>query len=174
MAPSPVAGFLSRRDNFDNCDQFGNCYSNSTWNNWGRWVALVVIIAFFIILALLFSCFSSRRRRRRGLAPMYGTGWMAKPPQGNYGQPPYYAHDQYNGAPPPVYSPPLNNQSTGNTFNSNDGYYAHHPNGGQQSGIELQPPQHTFQPQREYEPVYATPAGPPAGPPLRKGDDIIR
>lgn len=34
------------------CDEFG-CYS--TWDNWGRWVALAVIIVAILLLAFLFS-----------------------------------------------------------------------------------------------------------------------
>jgi hypothetical protein len=63
----------------------------------------------------------------------------------------YYVHQ---GPPAPPYSPPLNNQYTGNTFNSNDGYY------GQQSGIELQPPKNAYAP-RGGDPVYESPEGPP-------------
>ena len=110
-----------------------------------------------------FRCLNSRRRRRRGAQPMYGTGWMAPP---KYGAP-------YHGGPPaPPYSPPLENQQTRNTFNSNEGYYAHQGNGygGQQSGFELQQPQSAYQPQRGGDPVYDAPTGPPPG----KKDSVIR
>jgi hypothetical protein len=168
-------------------DIYGNCY-NSTWNTWGRWVALVVVVVAFIILAFLFSyvallflssnslltpinrCYNSRRRRRRGMAPMYGTGWMGgnwgnKPPVGpQYGGGGYYSNQPYNGGAAPPYEPPIPNQATGETFNSNDGYYGHN------NAYELQQPQSSYHPQRGGDPVYDAPQGPPP----RKGDGFIR
>lgn len=103
-----------------------------------------------------------------------------KPPAGQ--QSGYYNSNQpYNGGQPfhpaPPYSPPVANQNTGNTFNSNEGYYGQHNNGygggygGQQNGIELQPPQNVYAPRGTGgEPVYEAPQGPPPG----KGDGIIR
>jgi len=180
MAPAVVQDFLAKRQSSihsryycNNVDIYGNCVS--TWNTWGRWVALGVIVACFIILAFLFSCYSNRRRRRRGMAPMYGTGWMGnswnKPPGGQqYGGAPgaYYSHEPYNGGAAPPYSPPMPNQATGTTFNSNDGYYGQHAYG--QQGYELQQPQSSYQPQRGGDPVYEAPLGPPP----RKGDGVIR
>jgi len=176
MAPTQTESLLSRRYY---CDYNGYCY-NSTWNDWGRWAALGVIICVVIILAFIFSCFNSRRRRRRGLQPMYGTGWMAnKPQQGQYGNTQnYYPNQPYNNgphAPAPPYSPgPIGNQQTGNTFNSNDGYYGapHGQYGGEQPGFELQQPQNSYQPPRGVggSNVYEAPMGPPPG----KGDHIIR
>jgi len=104
---------------------------------------------------------------------MYGTGWV---PYGGYkygqgqqnGQ--YYNNQPYNGgAAAPPYAPPVETQPTGNTFNSNEGYYGNHASG-QQSGIELQPPTSAYQPQRGGDPVYDAPAGPPPG----KGDYVVR
>lgn len=121
---------------------------------------------------ILSRCFNNRRRRRRGAQPLYGTGWIpgSKPPQHNNNGG-YYSNQPYNGgaAAAPPYSPPIGNQQTGNTFNSNDGYYGqnqygqhnYNPYGGQQNGIELQPPQNVYQP----------PHGPPPG---GKGDGVIR
>lgn len=179
MAPAFVEGFLAKRqNNLDNnnnveyCDIYG-CYSN--WDTWGRWVALGVIVVCILLLAFLCSCYNSRRRRRRGMAPMYGTGWMASGPPGGqqYGHtaPPgvYYSHEPYNGGAAPPYSPPLPKQTTGNTFNSNEGYYGQHGYG-QTGGIELQEPSSSYQPQRGGDPVYEAPLGPPP----RKGDGIIR
>lgn len=101
---------------------------------------------------------------------MYGTGWMAsKPPQGQYTGG-YYQNQPYNGGAAPPYSPPMENQQTGNTFNSNEGYYGNHHPYGQQEGFELQPPSNAYQPQRGGDPVYDAPMGPPPG----KGDHIIR
>lgn len=76
---------------------------------------------------------------------------------GKYGAPPQgYNNEMYpppNNAgyqpPPPVYG--QQPQYTGNTFNSNEGYY-----GGHQNGVQY--PQNTYQ--RE---VYTPPAGPPPG-----------
>jgi len=104
---------------------------------------------------------------------MYGTAWMPTPGYNKYGQGQggqngqYYANQPYHGgAPAPPYSPQVENNATGNTFNSNDGYYGH----GQQSGIELQQPTNAYQPQRGGDPVYDAPAGPPPG----KGDYVVR
>jgi len=166
MAPvqDSVESFLVKRQQ-QYCDFYG-CYSG--WNSWGRWVALVVIVVAMVVLAFLFSCYSNRRRRRRGMAPMYGTGWLPygglggnKPPgQQNPG---YYHNDPYNGGAAPPYEPPIVGQQTGNTFNSNEGYYGH-------NAYELQQPQSSYQPQRGGDPVYNAPDGPPP----RKGDGIIR
>lgn len=187
--------FLSKRQNTNtmmySCsygyDVYGNCYSR--WNTWGRWVALAVVVVAFILLAFLFSyvppsysfslpltpinrCYNSRRRRRRGMAPMYGTGWMGgnwgnKPPVGQqYGNNAgYYPNQPYNGGAAPPYEPPVPNQATGTTFNSNDGYYGHNNN-----AYELQQPQSSYQPQRGGDPVYDAPSGPPP----KKGDGVIR
>jgi hypothetical protein len=170
---------------YSSCDIYG-CYSG--WNSWGRWVALVVIILAMVFLAFLFSCvsshpllhpqstdisdrcYSNRRRRRRGMAPMYGTGWIPYGGVGAWGNKPpgqqnpgYYHNDPYNGGAAPPYEPPIVGQQTGNTFNSNEGYYGH-------NGYELQQPQSSYQPQRGGDPVYNSPDGPPP----RKGDGIIR
>jgi len=170
MAPTSIPDTLARRQQYYctyGYDSYGNCYSR--WNTWGRWVALAVVVIAFILLAFLFSCYNSRRRRRRGMAPMYGTGWMGgnwgnKPPVGQqYGAGGgYYPNPPYGGAAPP-YEPPLPNQATGTTFNSNDGYYGH-------NAYELQQPQSSYQPQRGGDPVYNAPTGPPP----KKGDGIIR
>jgi len=178
MAPTALDNALSKRDYYCNGFYYSyNCHY-SRWDSWGRWVALAVIVVVVLLVAFLFSCYNTRRRRRLGMAPMYGTGWMAgKPAQGQYGNNGgYYNSNQpYNGgtAAPP-YSPPLNNQQTGNTFNSNEGYYGS-PNqgyaqyGGQQNGIELQQPQNTYNPQRGGDPVYEAPQGAPPG-----KDHVIR
>jgi len=170
MAPTTSINVLAKRYSSCSYNGYGNGYNdygdcNSSWDNWGRWVALGVIVVAALLLAFLCSCYNTRRRRRRGLSPMYGTGWMpGHKATGNY----------YNGGAAPPYSPQpqVENQNTGNTFNNNDGYYGNAYNngyGGQQGGIELQQPQHSYQP-RGGEPVYEAPQGPPPG----KGDGIIR
>jgi hypothetical protein len=161
MAPALVQRYLY----CDEVDQYGNCYYSS-WDTWGRWVALACIIVFVLFVAVLFSCINARRRRRQGLPPRYGTGWTAS--KWGTRQQPYYSNQLYNrGAPAPPYSPPVQNQQyTGNTLNSNEGYY------GQQSGVELQPPKNTYA-GRGGDPVYEAPQGPPPN----KGygyDGIIR
>jgi len=173
-----MQGFLAKRyycnDGFDNNGFNNNC--NSGWSNWGRWVALAVIIVFFIILAFLFSCYNSRRRRRLGRAPRYGTGWTSgwmgnkAGGQQQYGGPQggYYPNEPYHGGAAPPYSPPVPNQATGTTFNSNDGYYGQTSYG--QPGYELQQPQSAYQPQRGGDAVYEAPQGPPP----KKGDGFIR
>jgi hypothetical protein len=122
-----------------------------------------------------FRCFNNRRRRRRGAPPMYGTAWLPAYSKyggqysGQNGQTYYQNQPYHGGAPAPPYAPPMENQATGNTFNSNDGYYGNHGYG-QQSGIELQEPTSAYQPQRGGDPVYDAPAGPPPG----KGDYVVR
>jgi len=163
MAPTASLTSLAKRYYCDS--YYDDC--NSGWSSWGRWVALAVIVVAVLLLAFLFSCYNTRRRRQRGQTPMYGTGWMpGHKPAGN--QTGYYN----NGAAAPPYSLPVDNQYTGNTFNSNEGYYGNAYNNGygaQQGGIELQQPQHSYQP-RGGDPVYEAPQGPPPG----KGDGIIR
>ncbi|KFX86540.1 hypothetical protein V490_09037, partial [Pseudogymnoascus sp. VKM F-3557] len=116
-------------------------------------------------------CINSRRRRRRGLAPRYGTGWLAGKNTGNqqhYQNNDYYQRQQsgynYGGggaAPAPPYSPPQQQYGGGNADYD----------GGQQSGIELQQPQNSYNPQRGREQIYEPPSGPPPG---KQGDGIIR
>ncbi|KAI9739850.1 MAG: hypothetical protein M1818_004906 [Claussenomyces sp. TS43310] len=178
MAPTNVKELVARFITNSNCynDGFGGYYGDcdSAWYRWGRWVLLGCAVVFAILVVLAFSCLNGRRRRRRGLQPRYGTGWLAgKTPEGHNG-PSYtgynnagfnggYNQPNYNPAPP--YSPPpVNQQSTGNTFNSNEGYY------GQQNGIELQQPQNAYAPPRGGDPVYAPPQGPP--PKAKYGDGV--
>lgn len=67
----------------------------------------------------------------------------------------YYGPGQSNGALNNTYGAPNNNTyGAGNA--GNQGYF-----GGQQSGIELQAPGNSYQPNRGGEPVYAAPEGPP-------------
>ncbi|KAJ4141213.1 hypothetical protein NW768_000421 [Fusarium equiseti] len=139
------------------------CYRNN-WSYWGRWVLAGIVIFFFVLFFMC--CCLSRRRKSRGVKPIYGTGWMAGKPWGknnnnhqmyNYGN--QGGHNQgynqggYNQgyAAPPAYGQQQQPQYTGNTFNTNDGYY------GQQSGV--QPPQGTYQ----RDGGYAPPPGPPPG-----------
>lgn len=103
------------------------------------------------------------------MAPMYGTGWMAGNKYNNQNNGGYYGGNQGYTAPAPAYTPQVENQATGTTFNSNEGYYGHN-HGGNQGGFELQQPQSAYQPQRGGDPVYEAPQGPPPG----KGDGIIR
>jgi len=173
MAPTINADGLTKRQYGYGYGYNNGYYYSSPWNSWGRWVALVCIIVFVLLLAFVFSCINARRRRRRGLPPRYGTGFLAGKTPPGHNRPQYTGYDggqtgPYNGgAPAPPYSPPVENNYTGNTFNSNDGYY------GQQSGIELQPPQSAYQPPRGGDPVYEAPQGPPP----KKGyqnDGIVR
>ncbi|KAK0108699.1 hypothetical protein ONS95_003490 [Cadophora gregata] len=180
MAPTASKSLLGRDYR---CDSSGYCYDYySTWDNWGRWVALVLIVLFFLFLGLAFSCIRQRRRRRRGLAPMYGTGWMGGGKHNNnnnqaHGQYGAWANNQQHAggyqAPPPPY---MGNQATGTTFQSNDGYYGHGNSQGygQPGGIELQQPGASYQPARGVgvggQNVYEAPMGPPPG----KGDGVIR
>jgi hypothetical protein len=39
---------------YSRCD-FGYCYQYSTWDDWGRWVALAVIVVVVLLFAFAFS-----------------------------------------------------------------------------------------------------------------------
>lgn len=134
------------------CNSYGHCYDDN-WGNWGRWVFLGAVVIFVVLIALALSCVNARRRRRAGLNPRYGTGWTAGKTPVGHAAPQYNNYNQGGGAPPYNAPPPVYGQNTGNTFNSNDGYY------GQQTGVELQQPQQVHQ-QPAYQ-EYAPPAGPP-------------
>ncbi|KAG0643777.1 chitin synthesis regulation, resistance to congo red-domain-containing protein [Tuber brumale] len=84
-----------RRDYYDRC--YYDCYSS--WDNWGRWVALTVIVVFFFLVVACCGLITSRRRRRAGMQPVYGTAWMAPPK--------YTPHDvhQFQTYPPQHYPP---------------------------------------------------------------------
>ena len=149
----------------DSYDSDGNCYTNrSSWSYWGRWVLAAIVIIFFIALLFFWTCLRNRRRRRQGMQPHYGTGWMMYGQQPQYGNG-WFGHNKGNSnnnnyqqqPPPPQYTPasPVGNQYTGQTFNSNEGYYGHHNN-----DIPLQQPTNSYYP-RGGEPVYEPPAGPP-------------
>lgn len=91
---------------------------------------------------------------------MYGTGWMAPAPPPYYPPPPQYStQDPGAGNPPPG----------GYKYGQGDGYYSGNPGesqnygnqnyGGNQEGIQLQQPQHTYH--RGTDADYAPPPGPP-------------
>ncbi|KAI1003264.1 hypothetical protein K3495_g4944 [Podosphaera aphanis] len=158
MVPQVLHDSLSKRYY---CDFDGFCYRTS-WDTWGRWVAFAVAAITIALLAFLFSCQSNRRRRNHGLPPMYGTGWIpgSKPPSADN----YNVYASYAGAPAPPYTaspytPPKEQQFTGTAPNTSASYYGNHT--GHNSGIELQPPQSSYQPPRVDELVYAAPPGPP-------------
>ena len=88
---------------------------------------------------------------------MYGTGWV--PGWGPNPNQPYH-----NPSAPP-YQAPVGYQQTGNTYNSNDGYYA--PYGAPQRDVELQQPPNVY---ARVGDGYDANAGPPQG----KGDGVIR
>jgi len=171
---------LEKRQNY-NCDGYESDYNYdcgySAWGSYGRWILLGCVVVGAFLLFLAFSCLTARRRRRQGLSPYRGTGWAGNMYGGGYNNQPYggnqYGNNQYGnnqyGAnndtqSPPVYSPPPKNQYPAQG-GANQGYF-----GGQQSGIELQAPGNSYQPQSGGNPVYAAPEGPPPG----KGDRIIR
>ncbi|KAL7927611.1 chitin synthesis regulation, resistance to congo red domain-containing protein [Trichoderma austrokoningii] len=154
------------------------CRRKSGWYFWGRWV--FAGIAIILALILLFICLCiTRRNRRRGVQPTHGTGWFNGASQGQpagnnnnnnnkynnahemnnyqqsgYNQGGFQQPDGYGGytSPPPYGQPPVGNQTTGTTFNANDGY-----NTGHQYGV--QQPQSSYYPGGEFQP----PAGPPPG-----------
>ena len=114
-------------------------------------------------------CITARKRRAAGAVPYRGTGWAGgRPPAGQPqyypSQPqPYYAGNQYSESPqspppnvaPPVYVPPNQGYYGGD---QNHGYF-----GGQQTGVELQTPDHSYHPYTGGQPVYNQPPGPPPG-----------
>lgn len=79
--------------------------------------------------------------------------------QGGYAPPPpQYSATQMQNYPTGQQQQP---QYTGQTFNSNEGYY-----GGHNEGVAPQPPQNSYYPQQRGvggENVYEPPAGPPPG-----------
>lgn len=95
-----------------------------------------------------------------GRPQYYNNG--APPPPGQQ-QPQYnnsgwfgYGNKNNNQPPPPQYTAsPVGNQYTGQTFNSNEGYYGHNPN-----DVPLQQPSGSYYP-RGGENVYEPPSGPP-------------
>lgn len=67
-----------------------------------------------------------------------------------------YGGNKHNQPPPPQYTPNVvPNQYTGQTFDSNEGYYGHH-----QNDVPLQQPAGSYYP-RGGEPVYEPPSNPP-------------
>jgi len=175
---APALELEKRQSNYCNGVYYNYNYDcgNSAWGSYGRWILLGCVIVGAFLLFLAFSCLTARRRRRQGQPPLRGTGWAGNM-YGGGGNQPYgggaggtqygnnqYGNNQYgqnNVQSPPVYSPP----KTQYNGTENQGYF-----GGQQSGIELQAPGNSYQPERGGNPVYAAPEGPPPG----KGDGIIR
>jgi hypothetical protein len=161
-------GVIAERQLYGNnqcVDSNGNYYyCQSTWNSWGRWVALAVIIIVFFLFFFLLSCLSARRRKRQGNQPYYGTGWVGRTPFG-HGQATYNPNvatqqpqqevygngnnQQYNS--PPAYG--QQGAASGYYGDQNRGYF-----GGQQTEHEMQPPQA----------VYGSTYQPPTGPPPKK------
>ncbi|KAL8678479.1 MAG: hypothetical protein Q9186_005183 [Xanthomendoza sp. 1 TL-2023] len=105
------------------------------------------------------------------MSPYRGTGWAAgRPPAGHapaqytssqppapfYNSQPTYNANQTDGG--PIYSPPATNQNYYGNGGANQGYF-----GGQQTGVELQQPNNSYQPQRGGDQVYNPPPGPPPG-----------
>jgi len=158
MASAIVFELAKRQFRDDCCNDCGfddfncNCNCDSGWNRWGRWVALGVIIVVAVLFAFLASCLHARYRRRNNQRPYYGTGWLAKPPAyDNSGYNPQTGY--YGGGPaaPPYTAGPVPRQETGNTFDSNQGYYG-------QGGYEMLPPQNAYyQDQRGGANVYQPP-----------------
>ncbi|PWW75150.1 hypothetical protein C7212DRAFT_296587 [Tuber magnatum] len=126
-----------RRDYYDHCYYTGDCYSS--WDSWGRWVALSVIIVFFFLVVGCCGIITSRRRRRAGLQPVYGTAWMAPPkytpqdvhqfqtyPPQHYPPQPSGPYTQYYApaAPAPAYSPGQQGQNPGAPGLAGGNYHA--------------------------------------------------
>jgi len=127
----------------------------SSWNNWGRWVALGVIVIGAFLLFFLCSCFSARKRRRAGRQPFYGTGWAGNTPFG-HGQAQYNPNYQTQQAqPPPTYNQTQNPGGYyGDGGGANQSYF-----GGQPNDVEMNAPQNTYN--RGGDSGFAPPPGPP-------------
>lgn len=166
---------------YDNNGNYSyNC--QSSWNTWGRWVALgCIIVAAFLFFFLLryvllilttplsradirASFLSARRRKRFGRQPYYGTGWVGRTPFG-HGQATYNPNVATQQPQQEVYgsgnnqaynSPPAYGQQGGAS-----GYYGDQNRGyfGGQQGTEMQPPQAVYG-NNSYQP--------PTGPPPKK------
>jgi hypothetical protein len=159
MAPSTKMASLEARQYYDGCPSNyyrsgAYCYPNSSWYWWGRWVLAGVVIFVVILIIVILSCVSARRRRKRGLQPMYGTGWLGgkhnAPYNNNQGY--YNGGNQQNYAPPPPQYSAAQPQNTGNTYDSNNGYY----------GVNVQQPQNTYGNRGVgTDNVYEPPPGPP-------------
>jgi hypothetical protein len=161
MAPSASISDLSNRLS---ARQSWRCPDNTyyragtCWNAWdyyGRWIFMGVVVAIGIFIFFIWACINSRRRRRHGLRPMYGTGWMARGPNAPYQNNPQ-AYNNPNQPPPAYGAPPgqsyhMNQQYTGTTFQSHDGYYGHHQG--------VQAPKQAYNNQSNND--YAPPPGPP-------------
>ncbi|KAL7792944.1 hypothetical protein V8C37DRAFT_379600 [Trichoderma ceciliae] len=158
------------------------CRRKSGWFFWGRWVLAGIAVVFALILLFSCFYISRRNRRRgvqpmygtgwlSGITPGRPSGsnkyntphelnnYQSANNQGGYSQQqPLYGQGDGGYASPPPYvqppygQPPVGNQTTGTTFNPNDGYAT----GQQQYGVQ--------QPQSAYQPSgYQPPAGPPPG-----------
>ncbi|KAL2354289.1 chitin synthesis regulation, resistance to congo red-domain-containing protein [Cryomyces antarcticus] len=146
---------LPRQYGNSNCyiDSYGRRRCNSAWSNWARWLVLALIILAALFICFIFSFITARRRRRAGMTPWRGTGWAAGR------TPPGHGAATYN---PDAHAA----ASTTQPYWNNNA--AAQP--GQQSGIELQQPAGTYQPNGGYG-AYAPPKDPPPG---FKNDGIIR
>jgi len=126
--------------------RYGRCYNK--WDYYGRWILLAVLVFVVVFFAFIYSCIKSRRRRRHGQRPMYGTGWMAPPPNGQgYNNPAGYSN------PPPAYGAPSGQSYPMDAQQppSAGGYY------GQSEGV--QQPKNVYNQQPGHD--YAPPPGPP-------------
>jgi len=157
-------GVIARQYGYGNnicTDSNGNqYYCQSSWNQWGRWVALGAIIVAAFLFFFLISFLSARRRKRAGQQPYYGTGWVGRTPFGHgqaiYNpnaqfQRPVYAsgpNQEYNS--PPAYG--LQGAAAGYYGDQNRGYF-----GGPQTETEMQPPQAVYGNNNTYQ----SPTGPP-------------
>jgi len=159
---------LVRRDYYDRCYYTGECYSS--WDTWGRWVALAVIILLFFLVVGCCGLITSRRRRRAGLQPVYGTAWMAPPKYSPHDvhqfqtYPPQHYPPQHQGpytqyyaptTPAPAYSPGQQGQNSGTPGLSGGNYHAAGAEDTQGQQGQYHPP--TAAPLRSPEPVPHSP-----------------
>ncbi|KAL9588792.1 MAG: hypothetical protein Q9203_002408 [Teloschistes exilis] len=90
------------------------------------------------------------------MTPYRGTGWAGGRTPAGHAPAQYTGNQPSYGGPPvgqPAYSPPPQNQGYYGNSGLNQGYYG----GQQQSGVELQQPDHSYQPQRGGDQVYNPP-----------------
>jgi hypothetical protein len=144
------AGALLSKRRYCRDGTYRHCCSR--WDCFGRWIFAAVAVFVCFLIFFLWACMRNRRRRQQGVAPMYGTGWMAPGQPGYQNNPNGY----YQQPPPPAYgAPPAQSYPMNNYPNQqpSDGYY------GQREGV--QPPKSAHTNENAHQDAYAAPEGPP-------------
>ncbi|ANB13847.1 Rcr2p [Sugiyamaella lignohabitans] len=95
---------LVRRDNNDDlvCDDEGDCYYNTPWYNYGRWLVVAAIAIVFAVSIYLMRR-NAANRLRGAMAPLSNRGWTWVPPTYHQSQ-----RDYSNTTQAPPAAPPYN------------------------------------------------------------------